>query len=485
MAGIGIQLNRIFSKHTVTTSIYGVVYSVSYAIGPMLVVIGCLLLMYKVLGYNELGYVDRELFSSTVLYIFIFSLMTCAPFNSVLSKYMTDRIFLGHYDDIRPCMYVGIIMNLTLSALLGIPFYLRVIFVGHVPAYYVFTSFMGYLSLSLVLAVMVFNSILKHYKKISKYFFFGMLTTALLSMFCHYILHFSVTYSMLLSLTIGFMEIAILEFANVLRNFRTNSYNYRGTLGYFRIYWKLIVSNFLYVLGLFAHNFVFWTQPWHLIVANSYVSNVQYDVASAIAMLTSISASIIFLARIEMHFHERYADYMNAVNSGKLDSIEKAKKRMFRSLSSQMLSLVQIQFLVSIVIFLLANILLPIMGFSGITMQIYPMLAVGYFISYIMYAEMLFLYYFSDLNGSVISSLIFVVLSFAASFASSHLPIMWYGSGFAVAAFCSFSFAYFRLRWVEKNLDYHIFCKGTVLKTMKGEMPPSEIYRRKPNFRAP
>lgn len=41
----------------------------------------------------------RELFSCTVLYIFIFSLLTASPFNSVLSKYMSDVIYEETYED--------------------------------------------------------------------------------------------------------------------------------------------------------------------------------------------------------------------------------------------------------------------------------------------------------------------------------------------------------------------------------------------------
>lgn len=478
MAGVGIQLNRIFSKNSVLTSAYGIVFSIGYSIGPMLMLMGCLLIMYNTLGFSKITYSERDLFSCTVLYIFLFSLLTSAPFNSTLSKYITDRIYLEKNGDIRPCMYVGIILNITLSAAIGIPFCIRLIFVGHVDIYYVFTSFLGYLSLTLVWAAMVYNSIFKHYKKILKYFFAGMMSTFLLSLLFRYLLYFSVTFSMLLSLTIGFMEIAVLEYANVLRNFTKNSYNYRGALGYFKTYWKLIVSNFLYIFGLFAHNFVFWTLPWHLVVASSYVCNEPYDMASCVAMLTNISASVVFLAIIEMHFHERYADYINNVLGGNLERIEITKNRMFRTLASQMISLVQIQFVVSITIYLLVNTLQQKIGISGLTMQIYPMLAVGYFVAYDMYSEMMFLYYFDDLNGSLISSIIFSVISLTGSYFASHLATIWYGSGFALAAICSFTYIYFRLRWVEKNLDYRIFCKGTILKTAKGEMPPPEIYHR-------
>lgn len=478
MAGIGIQLNRIFNKQTVMASFHGVAFSVVYTIGPLLIVMGCLLLMYQVLGFNTVGYIERELFACSVIYIFIFSLLITAPFNSVLSKYMTDRVYLDCFDDIRPATYVGIIMNLTLSSLVAIPFYLRVLIVGKVPAYYVFTCYMGYLSLSLVLAAMIYNLIMKHYKNMSKYFFLGMAVAFLLSLVFRRLLHFSISYSMLLSLTIGFMLIAVLEFANILRYFQGNSFNYRGPLAYFKRYWQLGVANFFYIFGLFAHNFVFWTVPWNLVIVNCYVCNQPYDMASAFAMFTNITAAVLFITNTEMRFFGYYAEYTNAVIGGKLDRIEMAKNRMFRALVGQLVSLVQIQFIISIVIFLLAIILLPIYGFAGATMQIYPLLAVGYFISYAMYSGILFLQYLNDLNGLVPSSLIFATVSLVGSLPATRLPLIWSGSGFTLAAFLAFTFIFFRLRWLEKNLDSHIFCRGRILPRGEGEMPPAEVFRR-------
>ena len=478
MAGIGIQLNRIFKKRTITSSIYGIAFSVSYAIGPMLVVIICLLLMYQVLGFSQVPYMERELFSSTILYIFIFSLLSTSPFNSTLSKYMTDQIYLDKPEDIRPCAIVGITMNLTLSSLIAIPFYLRVLLVGQVPLYYVFVSYMGFLSLTLIFSVMIYNSILKNYKRMAWYFTGGMALAFVLSIVFRYLLSMSITFSMLLALTIGFFLIAALELANVLRYFRENSFNYKGPLLYFRKYWRFTAANFLYIFGLFAHNFVFWTMPWNLVVVKSYVSNQAYDMATFLAMLTNISGSVFFLTNMEMHFHKRYSDYLNSVINAKLDRIEETKTRMFRTLAMQLVSLVQMQFIVSVILFLLMYAFLPALGFSGLTMQIYPLLAVGYFISYIMYAGILFLYSFNDTKGSLMASFLFAFISLGASLLSAQLPSEWYGAGFTLAAIVTFIYLFFRLRWLEKNIDRYIFCTGTMMEASTKPRPSDVVYRR-------
>ena len=166
MVGIGARLNKIFQKQSITTGMFGVLYGSCLTVAPMVLVIGVLLLLEYLLGFDSLDYYTRELFSCTILYIFIFSLLTASPFNSVLSKYMQDAIFEERYQDILPCYYFGLVLNLTLTCLLGIPFCLWEHFMGGVPVAYVFTGFCGYISLTLVFYSMLYLSICKDYGRI-------------------------------------------------------------------------------------------------------------------------------------------------------------------------------------------------------------------------------------------------------------------------------------------------------------------------------
>ena len=118
MAGIGVKLTNIYKKNTLTTDIIGAGYSMVVTIAPMLLVIGALMIMEYFLDFSSVDYVTRELFSCTVLYIFIFSLLTASPFNSVLSKYMSDVIYEESYEDILPCYYVGMLLNISLNSIL-------------------------------------------------------------------------------------------------------------------------------------------------------------------------------------------------------------------------------------------------------------------------------------------------------------------------------------------------------------------------------
>ena len=476
MAGIGVKLNRIYHKNTITTNIIGFFYSTVVTIAPVLVVIINLMLMQKVLKFNTVGFFDRELFSCTVLYVFIFSLLTTSPFNAVLSRYMSDVIFEERYEDIQPCHRVGLLTNICFSCLFAIPFCFWEHLVGGVPIYYVFTGYCCFVSLVTVFYNMLYLSICKEYRLISLYFLTGMVTSFLLSLFLRFVCKVSITYSMLLALTVGFFVTAVLEWAKIHQFFPDNSEEYGRVFAYFRKYWHLILINFLYTLGLFVHNFVFWGTDMAIHLVKTFVCNQPYDMATCLAMFTNISASVIFISRVEMYFHERYRAYADAVFGGRGIDIRNTKKRMFRQLGSELMTLVRLQFIVSVIIYLLFVIFLPGMGYAGLVMRIYPMVAAGYFILFLMYSEIIFLYYFEDLRGALLTAVSFCAGTFLASLVAVHLSSIFYGVGVWAGSVTGFVVAYMRLRWMEKHLDEHMFCRGNIMKQAKGIKPSPKVF---------
>lgn len=478
MAGIGVKLQKIYGRKTILANVAGFGYSTMVTVAPMFAVIGNVMLMSAVLGYNTVGYARRGLFSGTLLYIFIFSLLTASPFNAVLSRYMSDIIYEERYEDIMPCYYAGMLLNVLFSCLFGIPFCIWEYVVGRVNMLFIFTGFCGYISMVLVFYSMLYLSICKDYAKISLYFLIGMVTAFILACLFVKVFHREVVYSMLLSLTCGFFLTAGLELATIRRYFPYNSNRYRRVFSYFKKYWQLVVTNFLYTLGLYIHNFVFWTTDLKMTVRDSFVYAPSYDLATCMAMFTNLSATIIFISRVEMHFHDRYKAYSESVISGRWEDIKNAKNRMFRKLSGELLNLVRMQFIISVVIYLVCIIVLPNYGFSGHVMEIYPCLAAAYFVLFLMYAEIIFLYYFNDNTGALFTSAVFCLVTFCGTLFSSQLTPVWYGLGLMIGSFTGFSVAYFRLQWVERHMDQHIFCKGTLFPIRVGKMPPSQVYAR-------
>ena len=482
MAGIGIKLNRVYRHRSLGMHLYGFAYSALVTVAPVFVVIGAVFVSQIILHFETIDYGSRELFADTVLYIFIFALLCTSPLNAVLSKYISDIIYEEKYDDIIPCFHFGMSITVVLSAALGIPFCLHEHFVGGVPIYYVFTGYCGFTALMLVFYTMLYLSITKNYIKISLFFTIGMAVTVLLiwiwSVF-GFPFNIEKPYALLLALTIGFTIIASLEIALVKSFFRKNSGNWKPILKYLKIHWRMVLINTLYTLGLYVHNFVFWTTDLRNVLVKSFVTCMPYDMATCLAMFTNISATVIFIVNVELHFRDRYRHYFEAVIGGRRHDIVNARSRMFRQLSSELMTLIRLQFIITAAVYLMCMIILPTIGLGGLTMKIYPCLCVGYFALFLMYSEILFLYYFNDENGALLTVSVFFLVTLIGSIFSSRLPEIWYGLGVLLGTVLGYSVAYFRLRWMNRHIDRQVFCRGTLISRADDFMPSPVVYSKK------
>lgn len=471
------KAKKMTQEHnTISSTLLGILASTFTTVAPMFLVIGGILVMYQTSGYSTLPYTDRLLFSCSILYIFIFSLLCTAPFNPVLSRYIADRIFEERFDSVLPCFYGGLCLNLVLCSLIGIPFYTRAVIAGDIEPLYSFICFCGFIILSLTFYCMLYLSITKDYRKISLFFAIGSLSSIILCLLFIRVFHMPIAYGMLLALVCGFFLIAVCEFACIRMYFSGNDQTYGEFLGYFRKFWPLAVTNLFYSVALYIHNFIFWTTPEHLVVSNTYICYPVYDMATCIAMFTNISASVILITQIELHFHERYKAYSEAVIGGRLADIKKAKKRMFTLLSNQLIDVARNQFIISVIIYLLCMVFLPRYGFAGLVMDIYPCMAAGYFLIFLLYATIIYLYYFSDLTGALLTSVTFLLVTGLVSLIALDLPPIWYGIAAFSGAFAGWTVAYSRLRWIERNLDEHIFCQGTIIEYRTEDLPDNRVH---------
>jgi uncharacterized membrane protein len=335
------------------------------------------------------------------------------------------------------------------------------------------------MALILVFYAMIYLAICKDYKRIALYFFIGCVMATICSLILVFVVGLDVPYAILLSLVIGLCMIGSLLYATILSYFREYNDKYKPVLVYFKRYYKLVLTNTLYILGLYIHNFVFWNSHLGVLVAGVFLNAPPYDMATFLAMVTNITSSVIFLTRVEMHFHPRYKAFSEAVIGGRGSDIRSCKERMFTQLSAELMNLVRIQFIISVVLYLFCVVVLPRFGFSGIVMQIYPCLAAGYFILFVMYAAIIFLYYYNDLSGSLLTALVFFAVTWIGSRYAATLPEIWYGLGLVMGSLAGWVIAYARLRWVEKNIDQHIFCQGQILPKGRGRRPAQIVYKRK------
>lgn len=102
----------------------------------------------------------------------------------------------------------------------------------------------------------------------------------------------------------------------------------------------------------------------------------------------------------------------------------------------------------------------------------------------LLYAELIFLYYFNDMTGALLTAVCFCLGTFFGTLFSKQLPDIWYGAGLVMGSFFGFTVGYFRLRWVERHMDVHIFCQGELFKIKRGRKPSAKSYDRKEGIKA-
>lgn len=477
MAGIGYELKKIFKEESISRLASGIAYSTLVTIGPTLVVISTILALYVILGLLSVPYYDRELLSSTILYGFIFGLLVTAPFNGVMSRYIADKIYEEKYEDILPSFYTGVFLNVIVGAILGIPFIVRLIFVGNVDPIFAFVSYAFFMTIIITFYSMIYLSATKDYKMIAIFYILGMGIAFCLAILFNY-LNLSVIKSILYGITIGFSIIAILEFSYMKKYFTKNSGNYFDCLSYFRKQKNIWISNLFYILGLYVHNFVFWTHPSHIVVAKSYVSMQSYDMASALAMFTNISTIILFTVMAETRFHTEYQRYNEAVIGKTWTEISMAKKSMFKLLAQQISYILSIQFIIAATIFLIGILVFPRLGFSGSVIVIYPSLVGAFIVIFLMYCNIIYMFYFNDTSGAMYTSIIFCLSVLIGSIFSLEFKELFYGIGAFIGAFIGWSFSFFRIKFIENNFDEHIFCNVNIVKKESKSIPSNVIYRR-------
>lgn len=477
MAGIGYELKKIFKEGSLTRLASGIVYSTLVTIGPTILVILTIVSLYIILGLLSVSYYERELLSSTILYTFIFSLVLTSPFNGVMSRYIADKIYQEKDEDILPSFYTGIFLNVSLGAVIGLPFLYRLLFIGRVDAVFAFVSYLLFMTLLINFYTMIYLSATKDYKIIALFYIIGMGISFLLSIGFHYI-GISVIKSILYGITIGFSIISVLEFSYMKKYFTKNSKNYFECLSYFTLHKDIWISNLFYVLGLYIHNFVFWTHPSHIVIAKSYVSMQNYDLASTLAMFTNISTIIIFTVMAETKFHTKYQAYNEAVIGKTLEEIDLTKRSMFKLLIQQLSYILSIQFIITASIFLLGVLLLPRLGFSGSVLIIYPILVVAFLVIFLMYCNIIFMFYFNDTKGARDTSIVFFISALIGSITSLKLTEKYYGIGILIGAFIGWTYSYFRIKFIEKNFDEHIFCHIDIIDEKLEERPSNVVYRR-------
>lgn len=430
------------------------------------------------LSILNVGIWERELLSSIILYSFIFGLIIATPFNAVWLRYIADKLFLNKYEDIQPAYYSGLLLISLIGALCGMPFAIWLYWVGDLSTLFILSGYCLFMSILIVFYSITFLASIRSLRMIALQLLGGLLLIAVLGFLIINIIKINIIEGILYALTIGFCFIAANEMAYISKCFHENSGNYKECLSYIIKYKVLFLSNLLYVLGLFSHNVIIWSSRLRVEVVEGLITAPSYDMATYLGLLTNIVTMSIFIVRGEKSYNIKYQDYLNAVFRSTHDRIEKAKNELFCSIVKLFIQVVQVQAMITVVLFLINILVLPMLGISGIILQIYPSLAVAYIVILLMYSNMIIIYNVNDYKGSILVGSVFFTSVLLGTIIFSHFSIRYYGLGVLLGATLGWSLSFFRLHYLEKHFERHVFMQGIILRIKKEELPSGIIFSK-------
>jgi uncharacterized membrane protein len=464
MAGIGFELKKLFTNKTASGYLRAYYYTAVVTVGPFVLVSGMVMAIQGLLAFFDAPYSTGQFFLASVVYCFVFSQLVSSGFIMLITRFVSDQLYLKRYDDILPSLYGIIVLTLAVGAVPAVWFLADAPFGLEIKL----ASFALYMLLIVVWIENVYLSAVRDYLQIVKAYAWGAITAVGAAAVLIRFPVVSPEFGTLAAMGGGAFVIAALLLANIMGFFRTTSNRHFLFISYFGEYFSLFVISLAYTLGVYIHNFFVWTGPLGVMIADTYTYAPAYDTATFYAFISVIPSAVFFIVSTEVNFYEKYAAYFVEITQrGNYAQVAEARKNMLDMLWSETRNIMEFQLVFTMLFLGLGNFLLPKVGFTYSALSAYNLLVLGAFANGLMQSMIIMLLYFDDRKGAAGISLAYLGLNTLCSYAVVLLGENFYGFGLFVAAFICLCGALLRLHYYSSHIDYFIFCTRPVLNNAK------------------
>lgn len=459
MAGIGFELRKIFGKKTLLSGAWGVVYASMTTIGPSIMFILLLFLVRFIMQYCCAGEMEITFFTASFTYIFLTAVLMASFQNTVVSRYISDKIFEKKEKDICASLF-GVMTIGSVAA--GIE---AVIFCGlmhnHDQVSLVFMAAYYLLTILGVNAYIIMNYVaaLKEYKEVTLSYFVGIIVLLPAFLLFYSIAGWHLILSIFWALVCCFFVINLLLVYWCVKAFGMPSNHYFEFLRYFVKYPKLWMSGFAYMLGFYISNIIYWIFSDMQVSVSVFRVAPNYDLAMFLAMLVNLSGLVVFEVKTETMFYEKYVAYLSAIKNGTYDLIEKERVSMQNTINLQLFFVYEVQLIITIILICLVNIFYPYLGISNQILNLFMLLGMGLYCTFCMYFTVIFLYYFEDYTSACVGPVAFLAIVGIGSVICCKLGSPYYPIPLLAGAVAGWIASFVLLRRRLRNLNAYLLCR--------------------------
>lgn len=450
MAGIGFELKKILSKETLLSTLSAYFYAGMVSSGPWLISIICLgfLGIYRGSG---LGAIEHEIFRSTVVYSYAFSLVLVGIIQLATTRYLADLFYDHDVSKILSTLFTCLLLLFVAGA----------VFAGSGYVFFELSLFhklcgvVLFLVISAVWICIIFLSAIKDYKSIIFAFASGSLVSVLAAIQLGGLMG---TEGYLLGYLLGQALVMFWLIAKMLVEFPAVGLWNRELILFYRKFWDLMLIGFIFNLAIWVDKFIFWMAPDARVIVPHFRTHDLYEGPIFFSCITIIPTLALFLLKIETGFALHYQRYYGKiVGKMSLKSILAEKELLIGSIKESMREVFIIQGFVTTLCLFFTPQLTVVAKLIPLQIPIFRVALVGSFLQALLSVNIIILFYF-DLRKCVLAvSALFLAANSIFSLITIRMGVQYYGYGFTYACLISLLLAFFLLNAKVRDLEYVTF----------------------------
>ncbi len=438
MAGIGFRLQKLLHGEDYTSTVKAFTFSTLITAGPFLISVA---LVVFIQGISRGNVNDRGLayLQSLITYCYAFSLVTVGPSYLVLTRYIADEYYRGHVTSFTATFFSAYAVNILFWGPWVAWFFsgLSVDWGMRINAFLLYAVAVG------IWLAMVLLSAARNYLLVSRAFLLGLVVSLGGAYFwgrnsglAGYFGGFVLGQAVVLVDLVGTM----------VREFGYWEARDHSWLRYFRTYPRLAGIGFCYNMGIWIDKFLFWASSEGEWLDRRLRYCPIYDSPMFFAYLSILPSLVYFFLLVETDFFTKYHSYyMGIQEQAGLETLERRRLEIVRSLNFNLKRVLVAQSVVSVLSILLVPWAVALLRMDPLQMSL---LRIGIYSSHLQAGALIILnilLYFDHQSEALQVAAVFCVLNALLTDWTLRFGLAAYGYGYGLACMASLALAVYYL----------------------------------------
>lgn len=432
MAGIGFKLRAYTQEGTFLGFTKAYIHATLVASGPWVLTVISLVVCQLLIGRSGLAHIYSQFLMETVIYIFAFSLISTAPLQLAVIRYLADQLDALRLDSHFPALVSVTMVNVVFHAVVGFVFMLGI----DTTWAYRLGAVCLFVLVAQVWVIMAFIGAVRAHHLVGTGFTSGLVVTVVMA----YLLRFTWLHkteepvlAYLVALILGQATILAVTLTALAREFEFHARWNFDWWPYAKRYPAMAASGFFYYLALWISSFVYWFYPGpgrELMRGDYMWAFPPIDLAAFFAQMSILPAVVVFFVHTETDFYEDYRGFYNAVLARKgLNVVIQRRQKLTQNLKDALYSIMVVQLVCTLGALVFAPFLEGFYDFDAYKIHLFRVCALGAAPQAMLLFVLVITYYFQFYRQALITSLVTFLVAFLTALWTLQAGMEWYGLG--------------------------------------------------------